>query len=180
MRRPLLPLLAAAWLMVACGSTTPTGSGDTVSGSPTATPTLAPGETATPSPTPTPEPTPEPSLEALTSEPFGAGWTLASTASNIGPAAETKLLSTIGRTYSVTGICTGPEGSTIEVKLMADGGEFKDPVNVATVTIMCPSLTPSEPVSLTFDQSDYHGVSITPAVDAPDGIHYVVAVGTHG
>jgi hypothetical protein len=52
-------------------------------------------------------------------------------------------------------------------------------VDVGSIPLTCPSVDPTATV-FEFTAADYHGVTITPQVTAPDGVTYIVLIGTHG
>jgi hypothetical protein len=85
---------------------------------------------------------------------FGAGWTLASSTTNVGDEPGVKILSTIGPAVSVALVCAGPGVGTLTVTLVASGGELEAPVEASSTTFECPALTPglaSLDVSFDFD-----------------------------
>ena len=173
MRR--IVLVTTVLLLAACGATAP-------SATPNASPSAAPTAGPTPSPSPTPTPTPIPSLPPLDVSAFDPGWTLAATDSNAGETHETRILSTIGPRYAVAVVCVGDGELTVD--LHAAGGDLKkdhpDGMDAGSLTVSCPSLTPT----LTqFDGSllpAWLGVSIAPSASGPQHIRYRIAVGTAG
>jgi hypothetical protein len=182
-RRPAVTItgmLLAASLLAGCGSTSPTpGPGETPTPAPTPTTEASP----TPAPTPTPVPTPLPTLPAVEPAAFGPGWTVAASSTNVGEEPGTKLNSTIGPTYSVIAVCTGEGAMTVDLR--ATGVSIKNVegqppgVDVESIPLDCPSVEPTATV-FEFTAADYHGVTITPQVTAPDGVTYIVLIGTHG
>ncbi len=178
-------MLVGVLVLAGCGSPTPTSSG-VQSTTLIVTPTETPGSTSspTPEPTPTPVPTPLPSLPAVDVGVFGEGWTLAASSTNTGDAPGTKLRSTIGKSYSVMAVCTGEGPMT--VTLRASGGDIKNTkgqppgVDVGTIPVDCPAVEPTVTEYPYTATDDYHGVRIVPTVTAPDGVTYIVLVGTHG
>ena len=92
-------LLVGVLLLVGCGSSTPTSSGPSSTTLVVTAPTDTPEATVTPEPTVTPLPTPLPTLPTVGVGAFGQGWTLASSATNVGDAKGVRLRSTIGKTF---------------------------------------------------------------------------------
>jgi hypothetical protein len=125
-----------------------------------------------------------PTLPVVETAAFGAGWTLAASATNVGETPGVKLRSTIGPSFSVIAVCTGEGPMTVTFR--ATGGSIKNVegqppgVDAGSIPLDCPAVD-ATPTEFEFTAADdYRGVTITPQVTAPDGVTYTVLVGTHG
>jgi len=148
--------LVIAFALAACSSTTP-----------------SPGPTRV---GPTLPPTPATTFRTLSAADLGEGWTIIATDSNVSGVPRIEILGNAKVGTSFAMVCVG--AGTARVSFAAAGGRVSLPPVGAnqfySTTYTCPTMV-HEYLTNDYDQG---GISISPSVDASDGVTYQLIVGT--